>query len=87
MPLTDTAIRNARPRDRACKIYDSGGLHVFVTPSGSRLWRMRYTHGGKEKLLSFGPYPLIGLKDAREKRDEARRLLLEDRHHSNQQVR
>lgn len=79
MPLTDTALRNARPRDRAYKLFDGAGLHILVTPSGSRLWRMKYRYRGREKLLSFGPYPLVSLKLAREKRDEARLMLLEDR--------
>ena len=78
MPLTDTAIRNAKPGDRAYKLFDGGGLHVLVSPSGSRLWRMKYRYRGKEKLLSFGPYPLVGLKLAREKRDRARLMLLDD---------
>jgi integrase len=79
MPLTDTAIRNASPRDKPYKIYDGGGLHVLVNPTGSRLWRLKYRFGGREKLLSFGPYPLVGLKAARVKRDEAKLLLLEDK--------
>ncbi|WP_127562454.1 tyrosine-type recombinase/integrase [Nioella ostreopsis] len=79
MPLTDTALRNARPRDRAYKLFDGSGLHVLVTASGSRLWRMKYRYRGREKLLSFGPYPLVSPKLAREKRDEARLMLLEDR--------
>jgi integrase len=78
MPLTDTAIRNAKPRDRAYKVFDTGGLYVQITPSGSRLWRMKYRYRGREKLLSFGSYPLVNLKLAREKRDEARLLLLDD---------
>jgi integrase len=79
MPLTDTAIRNAKPKDRAYKLFDSAGLHVLITPSGSRLWRMKYRYRGKEKLLSFGSYPLVSLRLAREKRDDARLMLLEDR--------
>ncbi len=78
MPLTDTAIRNAKPRDRAYKMFDANGLHIQITPSGSKLWRMKYRYRGKEKLLSFGPYPLVALKDARAKRDEARLMLLDD---------
>ncbi len=78
MPLTDTALRNAKPRDRDYKMFDGNGLHVLVTRSGSKLWRMKYRYRGKEKLLSFGPYPLVTLKLAREKRDEARLMLLED---------
>lgn len=78
MTLTDTAIRNAKPRDRAYKMFDVGGLHVQIAPTGSKNWRMKYRFKGKEKLLSFGPYPLIALKQAREKRDAARLLLLDD---------
>ncbi len=78
MPLTDTAIRNAKPRDRAYKMFDANGLHIQITPSGSKLWRMKYRFRGKEKLLSFGPYPLVALRDARAKRDEARLMLLDD---------
>lgn len=79
MPLTDTALRNAKPREKDYKLFDSAGLHVLVTRSGSKLWRMKYRYRGKEKLLSFGPYPLVSLKLAREKRDDARMMLLEDR--------
>ncbi len=78
MPLTDTSIRNARSRGKPYKIFDGGGLHLLVNPEGSKLWRLKYRFGGREKLLSFGPYPLVGLKAAREKRDAAKLLLLED---------
>ncbi len=78
MPLTDTSIRNARSRERPYKISDGGGLHLLVDPGGSRLWRLKYRFGGREKLLSFGPYPLVGLKAARAKRDAAKLLLLDD---------
>lgn len=77
MPLTDTAIRNARSRGKPYKISDGGGFHLLVNPTGSKLWRLKYRFGGREKLLSFGPYPLVGLKNAREKRDAAKLLLLE----------
>ncbi len=76
MPLTDRAIRTAPGRDKAYKISDGGGLHLKITPRGSKLWRLKYRFDGREKLLSFGPYPLVTLKDAREKRDAAKRLLL-----------
>ncbi|NOD92517.1 integrase arm-type DNA-binding domain-containing protein [Ruegeria sp. HKCCD4884] len=78
MRLTDTAIKNAKPREKDYKLFDGYGLHVLVTRSGSKLWRMKYRYRGREKLLSFGPYPLVTLKHAREKRDEARLMLLED---------
>lgn len=75
MPLTDTAIRNARPKATAQKLSDGAGLFLLLTPTGTRLWRMKYRIDGREKLLSFGPYPEVSLKVARERRDEARRLL------------
>lgn len=55
MALTDAGIRNAKPRDKAYKLPDGGGLHLFVTPAGGRLWRLRYEFGGKEKTFSIGP--------------------------------
>ncbi|MEM1149956.1 MAG: integrase arm-type DNA-binding domain-containing protein [Pseudomonadota bacterium] len=79
MPLTDTALKNAKPREKSYKLFDAHGLHVLINPTGSKLWRMKYRFAGKEKLLSFGPYPLVALKHAREKRDAARLLLLDGR--------
>lgn len=76
MPLTDVAIRNAKPRDTAYKLTDSAGLFVYITPKGAKLWRLKYRFGNKEKLLSIGPYPTVSLADARAQRDEAKRLLL-----------
>jgi hypothetical protein len=75
MSLTDTAIRKAKPRERPYKLGDAGGLFLLVTPNGGRWWRLKYRHGGKEKLLSLGTYPDVGLKNARGRRDEARKLL------------
>lgn len=75
MPLTETAIRNAKPRARAYKMADGEGLTLLVKPTGSKLWRFRYRYAGIEKSLSFGRYPDVGLKRAREKRSEARKLL------------
>ncbi|WP_163068216.1 Arm DNA-binding domain-containing protein, partial [Acinetobacter baumannii] len=54
---------------------DGKGLYLQITPEGSRLWRMSYRFAGKQKLLSFGAYPTVSLKDARDKRDKARKLL------------
>jgi hypothetical protein len=73
--LTEAAIRNAKPRQKPYKLFDERGLFVLVVPTGGRLWRFRYRHGGKEKLLSLGAYPDVALRRAREKRDEARRLV------------
>lgn len=75
MALTDTAIRNAKPGAKPAKMFDERGLFLMVTPSGGKWWRFRYKFDGKEKLLSLGVYPDIGLKDARERREEARKLL------------
>jgi integrase len=77
MPLTDAACRNAKPKDRPFKISDGGGLRLVVTPSGTKHWRLAYRFGGKEKTLSFGSYPKVRLVDARERRDDAKRLLRE----------
>lgn len=75
MPLSDTAIRNAKPQAKPAKLYDSGGLFLLVTPIGGKWWRLKYRFGGKEKLLSLGTYPDISLKDARDRRDAAKKLL------------
>lgn len=75
MPLSDAAVRNTKPGEKAQKLADGGGLFLLVTTSGSKLWRLKYRFDGKEKLLSFGAYPDTGLKEAREKRDAARKLL------------
>lgn len=75
MPLTDTAIRNAKPSDKPLKLYDERGLYVEVAPSGGKWWRLKYRYDGKEKRLSMGVYPDVSLKDARERREAARKLL------------
>ena len=76
MPLTDSAIRALRPRATAYKVADEKGLYLQVTPSGGRLWRVKFrAEGGIEKKLSLGAYPDLSLKDARSARDAARALL------------
>ena len=75
MPLTDTAVRNARPRAIPYKLTDSDGLHLLVTTSGGRLWRLSYRFEGKQKTVAFGSYPDVGLADARARRDAARKLV------------
>jgi integrase len=78
MGLTDIGIRNAKPAEgRTSKLSDGGGLQLWVTPSGSKLWYLAYRFDGKQRKLAFGPHPLISLKTARDKRDEAKRVLLE----------
>lgn len=75
MPLTDTAIRNAKPGIKPTKLFDGGGLFLLITPAGQRYWRLKFRFAGKEKLLSLGVYPQVCLKDARTRRDAARKLL------------
>jgi len=87
-PLTDAQCRNAKPKDTIFRLYDSLGLYLEVHPNGGRYWRLKFRHGGKEKRLSLGVYPVVPLasrKDmngkivigAREKRDDARKALLQ----------
>src|SRR4029077_2815289 len=75
MPLTDTAIRSAKPKEKTSKLFDSGGLYLEVNPAGGKWWRWKYRFAGKEKRLSFGVYPDVTLKAAREKRDACRQQL------------
>src|SRR6266851_1390928 len=91
MPLTDVAIRNAKPAEvirngkpvllngepvrKACKLSDSRGLYLLVNPDGGKYWRLKYRFGGKEKLLALGVYPEVRGAEAREKRDDAKRIL------------
>lgn len=75
MPLTDVSARNAQPAERPLKLFDGDGLYLLVSPTGAKGWRFKYRVAGREKLLSFGPYPEVSLKAAREKRDVARRLV------------
>ena len=78
MPLTDIQIRNAKPTEKSYKLYDGGGLYLEIAKSGGKLWRMKYSYARKEKLLSFGSYPIISLADARKRRDDAKKLLAND---------
>ncbi len=75
MPLTDIAIRNAKPKPKPVKLSDGGGLFLLIAPSGGKLWRLAYRFQGKQKQLAFGAYPAISLAAARQKRDDAKRLL------------
>src|SRR6266404_5432913 len=73
--LTDTAIRAAKPREKSYKLFDGLGLYLEVAPTGSKLWRFKYRHDGRENRLALGAYPDTSLKQARERRDAARRQL------------
>lgn len=78
MPLTDAGIRNAKPSHKTKRMFDGGGLYLEIAPSGGKWWRLKFRYGGKEKRLSLGVYPDVSLKEARERRDEARKLLAND---------
>ena len=75
MPLTDTHIKSIRHTGKPKKYFDGGGLFLFVSTTGSKLWRMAYRFEQKSKLLSFGEYPTVSLKDARERREDAKKKL------------
>ena len=75
MSLTDTAIRNSKPKDKPLRLADERGLYLLINPNGSRWWRFDYRFQGIRKTLSMGVYPDVPLKLARERRDEARSLL------------
>lgn len=73
--LNDLRIRQSKPRDRDYKLADYNGLHLLVRPTGSKLWRLSYRFGGKQKLLALGAYPTVTLVEAREARDANRKLI------------
>lgn len=74
MPLSDVYLRKLKKGDKA-KHHDEGGLYLFLSPVGGKLWRMDYTFEGKRKTLSLGKYPAVGLKEARTRRDTAKTIL------------
>ncbi|HEY0116301.1 MAG TPA: integrase arm-type DNA-binding domain-containing protein [Allosphingosinicella sp.] len=73
--LTNATVKAARPSARAYKLGDAGGLYLYVRPSGSKTWRMKFRYQRREKLLTFGDFPDVALVDARELRDRAREQL------------
>lgn len=75
MPLSDTAIKNAKAKEAAYKLPDEKGMFLLVNPNGSKYFRLKYRIDGKEKLLALGVYPETSLKQARDKHDEARQKL------------
>ena len=75
MALTIKEIDSAKPTDKPYKLADSGGLCLLVPPSGAKLWRWRYRFDGKEKMMALGEYPLVSLKEARERQAEVRKAL------------
>lgn len=74
-PLTATAIDKAKPREKEYKLYDGSGLFLLVTPSGGKLWNFKYRFHDREKRLSLGIYPAVTLFDARQRREDAKKLL------------
>lgn len=75
MPLTDIKIKQAKPKEKPYKISDERGLYLEVAPAGGKWWRLKYRIDGKEKRLSLGVYPDVSLALARERRDDARKLI------------
>ncbi|MEN0583420.1 MULTISPECIES: tyrosine-type recombinase/integrase [unclassified Kosakonia] len=75
MKLTARQVSTAKPQDKPYKLSDGGGMYLLVNPNGSRYWRLKYRYAGKEKLLALGVYPDVTLADARDKRNEAKRVI------------
>lgn len=73
--LTDVKVRTAKPREAVSKLSDGGGLQLWITPAGGKHWKLAYRFGGKQLKLSVGQYPVISLADARDRREEAKKLL------------
>ena len=77
MALSDSAIRTAKAQDKPYKLSDGGGLFLLIATSGGKLWRLKYRFNGTENLLAIGSYPEVGLKQARERREAAKKQLSE----------
>lgn len=75
VPLSGIQVEKAKPQEKDVKMFDGDGLFLLITPSGGKLWNLKYRFGGKEKKLSLGAYPAISLADARQRRDDAKKLL------------
>lgn len=75
MPLTDAALRNAKPAKKTVKLFDERGLYLEISPAGGKWWRLKYRFDRKEKRVSLGVYPDVSLRDACDRRDAARKLL------------
>lgn len=75
VPLTDIQVKNVKPQEKEFTLFDGGGLYVLITPSGGKLWHLKYSYNGKGKRITLGAYPSISLADARQRREEAKKLL------------
>ena len=84
MPLSDTAVRNAKPAGSTYTLSDSGALYLYVMPNGSKLWRYRFRWFDKQQTYSIGMYPAVGLAAARQKRDQAKKILADGQHPTQQ---
>ena len=73
--LTDTAVKSAKPKDAPYKLSDGGGMYLLIKPNSGKYWHLAYRFNNKQKLLALGVYPEVSLKEARLKRDQARKLL------------
>jgi hypothetical protein len=82
MPLTDTQVRQARPKEKEYKLRDERGLLLVVRPNGGKWWRLRYQFQGKEQMISLGVYPNVSLSVARDRRDAAGRLVADGKNQS-----
>jgi integrase len=78
MPLTDTRIRNAKPKSKPYKLSDGAGMYLLVKPDGARYWRLDYRFAGKRRTLALGIYPIVSLANARSRREDARALLAKE---------
>ncbi len=78
IPLSALKIDKTKPQEKEVKLYDGGGLFLLITPSGGKLWNLKYRYGGKEKKLALGAYPLVSLEAARQRREDAKKLLAND---------
>ncbi len=74
MPLNHKKIEKTLPTDRPQRLFDERGLYLEISPAGGKWWRLKYRFKGKEKRLSLGVFPAVSLKQARNRRDEARKL-------------
>lgn len=75
MALTDVKVKSAKPSSKPIKLTDGFGMHLLVHPNGSKYWRFQYRFTGKQKMLALGVYPAVSLAEARERRDNARKLI------------
>ncbi|EFB9404472.1 DUF4102 domain-containing protein [Escherichia coli] len=75
MALTDIKVRSAKPQEKEYTLVDGDGMFLLIHPNGSKYWRFRFRFGGKQHLMAFGVYPETSLADARQKREEARKLV------------